>query len=57
MHGGFETARHTHREQRQFGKYVHLIWYVIVGSIAGVIAKSVMHVPGAIESRSLDGTD
>jgi len=22
----------------------HLIWYIIVGSIAGVIAKSVMHV-------------
>jgi hypothetical protein len=57
MHGGFETARHTRRDQRQLGKYVHLIWYIIVGSIAGVIAKSVMHVPGAIESRSVDRTD
>jgi uncharacterized membrane protein YeaQ/YmgE (transglycosylase-associated protein family) len=26
----------------------HLIWYVLVGLIAGVIAKSVMHVPMTI---------
>lgn len=26
----------------------HLIWYLIVGLIAGVVAKSIMHVPLAL---------
>jgi uncharacterized membrane protein YeaQ/YmgE (transglycosylase-associated protein family) len=42
-----ETPGHT--QQLSAGKQrrkimIHLIWYIVVGLIAGVIAKSVMHV-------------
>src|SRR5207237_154230 len=42
-----ETPGHT--RQLSAGKQrrkimIHLIWYIVVGLIAGVIAKSVMHV-------------
>jgi uncharacterized membrane protein YeaQ/YmgE (transglycosylase-associated protein family) len=46
-----QTLRYTRR--RSAGKrwrksMFHLIWYVLIGLIAGVIAKSVMHVHIAI---------
>jgi uncharacterized membrane protein YeaQ/YmgE (transglycosylase-associated protein family) len=43
----FETPGHTRQLLRanNGGKImIHLIWYIIVGLIAGIIAKSVMHV-------------
>jgi uncharacterized membrane protein YeaQ/YmgE (transglycosylase-associated protein family) len=43
------VKRLGHTQQLSAGKQrrkimIHLIWYIIVGLIAGVIAKSVMHV-------------
>jgi uncharacterized membrane protein YeaQ/YmgE (transglycosylase-associated protein family) len=43
----FETPGHTRQLLRanNVGKImIHLIWYIVVGLIAGIIAKSVMHV-------------
>src|SRR2546423_512474 len=42
-----ETSRHTRplSADKRGGKIMfHLLWYIVVGLVAGVIAKSVMHV-------------
>jgi uncharacterized membrane protein YeaQ/YmgE (transglycosylase-associated protein family) len=42
-----ETPDHTRQLLRANNRgkiMIHLIWYIVVGLIAGVIAKSVMHV-------------
>jgi uncharacterized membrane protein YeaQ/YmgE (transglycosylase-associated protein family) len=37
---GYEASMSPHIERSQM---LHLVWYILVGLIAGIIAKSIMH--------------
>jgi uncharacterized membrane protein YeaQ/YmgE (transglycosylase-associated protein family) len=42
---GFSPWGYTRAERQSWRKSMfHLIWYILIGLIAGVVAKSVMHV-------------